>query len=113
MVILNASAKMGYMLQQSNWVVLNGLFLVFAHIPASGASDRSVHSSAQDVVKPFAVAGYLPEWRYLQWSPEEHLWRWDALSEHLTHLIIFSIEVGLDGEFAAMDRYGLYQIESA
>lgn len=25
--------------------------------------------------KGFAVAGYLPEWRYLQWSPEEHKWR--------------------------------------
>ena len=35
----------------------------------------------------------LQEWRYLQWTPEEHEWRWDALSKHLTHLIIFSLEV--------------------
>eukprot|EP00037_Helgoeca_nana_P024780 m.265703 g.265703 ORF g.265703 m.265703 type:complete len:341 (-) comp26755_c0_seq1:3310-4332(-) len=52
-----------------------------------------------------AVAGYLPEWRYLQWSAAEHLWRWDALSQHCTHLIIFSIEVGGDGSFQAMDRF--------
>lgn len=48
---------------------------------------------------------YLPEWRYLQWTEEEKTWRWDALSEHLTHLIIFSIEVGPTGTFQAMDRF--------
>eukprot|EP00729_Bicosta_minor_P006103 gene6103-11828_t len=53
----------------------------------------------------FAVVGYLPEWRYLQWTDEEKTWRWDALSEHLTHLIIFSIEVGPTGTFQAMDRF--------
>ena len=25
--------------------------------------------------KGFAVAGYLPEWRYLQWTKGEHEWR--------------------------------------
>lgn len=25
--------------------------------------------------KGFSVAGYLPEWRYLQWTKGEHVWR--------------------------------------
>ncbi|KAJ1468446.1 hypothetical protein T484DRAFT_1855193, partial [Baffinella frigidus] len=48
---------------------------------------------AEDVPKKhsegeqFAVAGYFPEWRYLHGGTD-----WDAISEHVTHLIIFSIE---------------------
>ena len=51
------------------------------------------------------VVGYLPEWRYLQWTTEEQQYRWHALSEHMTHLIIFSLEISEDGELAAMDRF--------
>eukprot|EP00038_Savillea_parva_P017216 m.19426 g.19426 ORF g.19426 m.19426 type:complete len:361 (+) comp3691_c0_seq2:52-1134(+) len=68
---------------------------------AGGEDDNAAASQSP----PFAVAGYLPEWRYLQWTEEEQTWRWDALAEHVTHLIIFSIEVGADGSFQAMDRF--------
>ena len=61
---------------------------------------------ATDVeVNPVAVIGYLPEWRYLQWPEHEQNYRWKALGKHITHLIIFSIEVTANGEFAAMDRF--------
>ena len=46
----------------------------------------------------FAVVAYLPEWRYNGVD-------YDAICEHLTHLIFFSIEVDKQGSFAAMDRY--------
>ena len=45
----------------------------------------------------FAVVGYLPEWRYGGVD-------WEAISDHLTHLIFFSIEVDKQSSFAAMDR---------
>ena len=58
------------------------------------------------------VFGYLPEWRYLQWTAAEHAYRWRALGEHVTHLVLFSLEVGAggggeadDGWFAATDRF--------
>lgn len=58
---------------------------------------------AQGVKTP-VVAGYLPEWRYLNWPPEEQAYRWQALCEHLTHVIVFSIEVAGNGEITAADR---------
>eukprot|EP01060_Flectonema_neradi_P022702 TRINITY_DN30937_c0_g1_i1.p1 TRINITY_DN30937_c0_g1~~TRINITY_DN30937_c0_g1_i1.p1 ORF type:complete len:337 (+),score=42.46 TRINITY_DN30937_c0_g1_i1:67-1077(+) len=61
--------------------------------------------AATDDGNPMAVLGYLPEWRYLQWPEFEQKYRWKALGKHVTHLIIFSIEVGANGDFAAMDRF--------
>ena len=46
---------------------------------------------------PFAVAGYLPEWRYQGAS-------FDAMFRHLTHLIFFSIEPLTDGSLSGLDR---------
>ena len=63
------------------------LFLVLA--------DDEVPSSRSR--RDFAVAGYLPEWRYLHGGTD-----WDAICEHLTHLIIFSIEVASNGSLAAV-----------
>mmetsp|Transcript_32337 Transcript_32337/g.60772 ORF Transcript_32337/g.60772 Transcript_32337/m.60772 type:complete len:345 (+) Transcript_32337:87-1121(+) len=47
--------------------------------------------------RPFAVVGYVPEWRYDGLD-------WDTLSHHNTHLILFSLEVVEDGSLTAMDR---------
>jgi len=71
------------------------LYLSIAHLFLVLADDE-VHSRRRD----FAVAGYLPEWRYLHGGTD-----WDAICEHLTHLIIFSIEVASNGSLAAMDRF--------
>eukprot|EP01063_Lacrimia_lanifica_P017908 TRINITY_DN24891_c0_g1_i1.p1 TRINITY_DN24891_c0_g1~~TRINITY_DN24891_c0_g1_i1.p1 ORF type:complete len:334 (+),score=115.32 TRINITY_DN24891_c0_g1_i1:57-1058(+) len=61
-----------------------------------------------------AVVGYLPEWRYLQWPGHEQEYRWGALCEHVTHLILFSIEVAGDGSLRAMDRFpNKYQLAMA
>lgn len=45
----------------------------------------------------FAVAGYLPEWRYEGAN-------WNTLSQHLTHLIVFSAEPLPDGSLSGLDR---------
>jgi len=54
----------------------------------------------------FSVVGYLPEWRYLNW-PEHEQWRWKELCKTVTHLILFSIEVKANGDFASIDRFPL------
>ena len=48
--------------------------------------------------RPFAVVGYVPEYRY-------GIIDWDAMCKHLTHAIFFSIEVTSEGELSAMDRF--------
>lgn len=48
-------------------------------------------------LKEIAVVGYLPEWRYEGAN-------WETLSEHLTHLLLFSLEIAPDGSLAAQDR---------
>ena len=45
----------------------------------------------------FAVAAYLPEWRYEGAN-------WDVIAQHTTHLILFSMEPGPDGSLLAHDR---------
>ncbi|KAJ9471154.1 Endochitinase 46 [Diplonema papillatum] len=51
------------------------------------------------------IFGYLPEWRYLQWTPDEVDNRWRTLCRHLTHIILFSLEVSPTGEIVALDRF--------
>mmetsp|Transcript_39889 Transcript_39889/g.63962 ORF Transcript_39889/g.63962 Transcript_39889/m.63962 type:complete len:106 (+) Transcript_39889:78-395(+) len=48
----------------------------------------------------FNVVAYMPEYR-LGWEPE----RWDLAARHLTHLILFSLEIEEDGTLAATDRF--------
>eukprot|EP00929_Paragymnodinium_shiwhaense_P068694 TRINITY_DN34598_c0_g1_i1.p2 TRINITY_DN34598_c0_g1~~TRINITY_DN34598_c0_g1_i1.p2 ORF type:complete len:379 (-),score=125.84 TRINITY_DN34598_c0_g1_i1:404-1540(-) len=45
-----------------------------------------------------AVVGYLPEWRYEGAN-------WETLSEHLTHLLLFSLEPDPKGRILAWDRF--------
>lgn len=81
------------------------VLLVAVVASVSSAADTTKSNDEKGRNKPFAVVGYLPEWRYLQWTPVERQWRWDALCKYLTHLIIFSIEVGPKGTLEAMDRF--------
>eukprot|EP01105_Mastigella_eilhardi_P016678 TRINITY_DN3814_c0_g1_i1.p1 TRINITY_DN3814_c0_g1~~TRINITY_DN3814_c0_g1_i1.p1 ORF type:complete len:198 (+),score=38.82 TRINITY_DN3814_c0_g1_i1:58-651(+) len=46
---------------------------------------------------PFAVVGYLPEWRYAGFD-------WAGACSRNTHIILFSIECGDGGSLAALDR---------
>ena len=45
----------------------------------------------------FAVAAYLPEWRYEGAN-------WDAIARRCTHVILFSMEPSRDGALLAHDR---------
>jgi len=45
----------------------------------------------------FAVAAYLPEWRYEGAN-------WDTIATHVSHLILFSLEPAPDGRILALDR---------
>ena len=45
----------------------------------------------------FAVAAYLPEWRYDGAN-------WESISKHVTHLILFSLEPTPSGEITALER---------
>ena len=47
---------------------------------------------------PFAVAAYLPEWRY----EGAH---WETIAQHTTHLILFSLEISPSGGITAVDRF--------
>jgi len=46
---------------------------------------------------PSAVVAYLPEWRYEGAN-------WETISEHVTHLLLFSMEVGPKGNLLSHDR---------
>ena len=48
--------------------------------------------------KQFAVIGYIPEYR-------QNNIDWKAISPHLTHAILFSLEVTASGEITALDRF--------
>jgi len=52
-------------------------------------SDRS-HS--------FAIFGYLPEYRFASVD-------WDGAMQHITHLLLFSVEPTADGDIAGIDRF--------
>ena len=47
---------------------------------------------------PVAVVAYLPEWRYEGAN-------WETISEHTTHLLLFSLEMTSKGKIVAMDRF--------
>mmetsp|Transcript_68151 Transcript_68151/g.134550 ORF Transcript_68151/g.134550 Transcript_68151/m.134550 type:complete len:380 (+) Transcript_68151:51-1190(+) len=52
-----------------------------------------VESNAKEV----AVVAYLPEWRYEGAN-------WETISEHVTHLLLFSLEMSAEGAIRAQDR---------
>lgn len=47
--------------------------------------------------KDFSVVAYLPEWRYEGAN-------WDRITEHVSHLVLFSLEMTSDGKITAKDR---------
>eukprot|EP00435_Cladocopium_sp_Y103_P040137 s41_g10.t2 len=47
---------------------------------------------------PVAIVAYLPEWRYEGAN-------WETISEHTTHLLLFSLEMTAKGKIMAMDRF--------
>jgi len=47
---------------------------------------------------PVAVVAYLPEWRYEGAN-------WETISEHVTHLLLFSMEMSPEGKITARDRF--------
>jgi len=65
--------------------------IVLAHTLASLAEHSAIDEK-------FAVVGYLPEWRY------QGITDWSGMTRHLTHVILFSLEVSSGGEIEALDR---------
>ena len=47
--------------------------------------------------KDFSVVAYLPEWRYEGAN-------WERITEHVSHLVLFSLEMTSDGNIIAKDR---------
>ena len=82
--------------------ILTFLLLVFI---GNGAIEGLATAATPSSGTPLAVYGYLPEWRFLRWPEEEQSYRWTALGEHVSHLIIFSLEITTDGALSAMDRF--------
>ena len=84
-------------------VAVTIVILMFASgsMPSSAADvGESDHIAATDALSPrtaFAVASYLPEWRYEGAN-------WNTICQYSTHLILFSLEVGPGGEITALDR---------
>ena len=58
--------------------------------------------SAHDV-SSFRVFGYLPEWRY-------EAINWDVVSKHVSHIILFSLEMKSSGAITATDRFPRKQL---
>ena len=54
--------------------------------------------AAAPVGHPFAVVGYLPEWRYEGANYKD-------LARYLSHLLLFSLEPGPDGSITGLDRF--------
>ena len=46
----------------------------------------------------FRIFGYLPEWRY-------EAVNWDVVSRHVSHIILFSLEMTSSGKITARDRF--------
>ncbi|CAK9108423.1 unnamed protein product [Durusdinium trenchii] len=65
------------------------LFLFVAKAEYFGGSQPS---------DPVAVVAYLPEWRYEGAN-------WETISEHTTHLLLFSLEMTAKGKIVALDRF--------
>ncbi len=71
---------------------------MFIKNATTSMKDDDKYSGTENTMSSdFAVVAYLPEWRYNGVD-------YEAIADHLTHLIFFSIEVDSQGEFAAMDR---------
>jgi hypothetical protein len=54
------------------------------------APGQSVTGGGSDSDAAFAVLAYLPEWRYEGAN-------WDTICQHVSHLIVFSLEVAPSG----------------
>ena len=84
-------------------VAVTIVILMFASgsMPSSsadlGESDAIPDTDTLSPRTAFAVASYLPEWRYEGAN-------WDTICQYSTHLILFSLEVGPGGEIMALDR---------
>ena len=61
------------------------------------AKEGSAAADEGSTSPPFAVAAYLPEWRYEGAN-------WVEIAAHTTHLILFSMEPAPDGRLLAADR---------
>ena len=75
------------------WRIVALALIAAATVAASGSGDDG--GANPDA---FVVAGYLPEWRYEGTD-------WDATCAHVTHLILFSMEVTEDAKLTASDRF--------
>ena len=63
-----------------------------------GSVGRVLASDRSGSEPPFAVAAYLPEWRYEGAN-------WDYMARTVTHMILFSLEPTPDGRIVGMDRF--------
>lgn len=68
-------------------LVLAAVIVTLANPRAAGASNRS----------DFIVSAYLPEWRYSGVD-------WSLVSQGVSHLILFSVEILPSGSIGALDR---------
>eukprot|EP00906_Rhabdomonas_costata_P022215 RCo032125 len=68
--------------------------------PFAAVADGGFSRAPAPTAPSFAVVGYLPEWRF-GWEPD----RWGSVSAHLSHLILFSLEVTASGGLSALDRF--------
>uniref|UniRef100_A0A7S2WJ24 GH18 domain-containing protein n=1 Tax=Mucochytrium quahogii TaxID=96639 RepID=A0A7S2WJ24_9STRA len=57
-----------------------------------------------DAVCGFDIVGYFPEWRF-RFLDEDHEHRLRDICSHLTHLLLFSVEVDVSGKISALDRW--------
>lgn len=77
------------------WRIVALALIAAATVTASGSGEDG---GANPDRGAFVVAGYLPEWRYEGAD-------WDATCAHVTHLILFSMEVTEDAKLTASDRF--------
>eukprot|EP00927_Polykrikos_kofoidii_P082278 TRINITY_DN8139_c0_g1_i1.p1 TRINITY_DN8139_c0_g1~~TRINITY_DN8139_c0_g1_i1.p1 ORF type:complete len:388 (+),score=37.46 TRINITY_DN8139_c0_g1_i1:152-1315(+) len=68
------------------------------HLLASGTKSTSDSSSGSGTTGDVAIVSYLPEWRYEGAN-------WETISEHSTHLLLFSLEPNEKGSIVAWDRF--------
>lgn len=83
------------------WFVVLAIVLVAtaaetAATKARGSETKATIQAGQG--RRLAVVGYVPEYRYETID-------WTGVSERVTHVILFSLEVGADGSVAAQERF--------
>lgn len=76
-------------------VALAVLLATCAGLPPVVAAPTGAGASSDG--RPFAVAAYLPEWRYEGAN-------WDVIARHTSHLILFSLEVTEQGGITQRGR---------